>query len=319
MIWLTLRQHRAQLLTTAGLLAAFGALLLVSGIEAMRYLAENAPEGCPGPGAACAAVVDGMGDRYELAYPIVSILPLVGPALVGAFWGVPLLAREYERGSHLLAWGQSVTVKRWLSVKLAVLSGAAVLAGAALSAMTSAWLSAFDGAVAGDALANPGIFNVTGLAPAAWWLCAFALGAALGAAVRRTLPAMAATVVAIVIAFPALLFAQAYYAEPIEVFAANRGALLQKGGIVVSEAWVDPQGRRLDGAPEGVCPALGPTGSDREQIAEQNCLTDKGYRMLFKYHPPERFWRFQWTQAALLAIVAAALVAFTVRLAGRPR
>jgi len=30
------------------------------------------------------------------------------PALVGAFWGAPLIARELETGTHRLVWNQSV-------------------------------------------------------------------------------------------------------------------------------------------------------------------------------------------------------------------
>jgi len=47
MTWLTWRQHRAQLITTAGLLIALGVLLLVSGREAAAYIAEHAPGWLP--------------------------------------------------------------------------------------------------------------------------------------------------------------------------------------------------------------------------------------------------------------------------------
>ena len=44
----------------------------------------------------------------------------VVPAVVGAFWGAPLVARELEAGTHRLAWNQAVTRTRWLTTKLAV-------------------------------------------------------------------------------------------------------------------------------------------------------------------------------------------------------
>ena len=34
--------------------------------------------------------------------------PRVAPALLGIFWGAPLVAREYETGTYRLAWTQSV-------------------------------------------------------------------------------------------------------------------------------------------------------------------------------------------------------------------
>ena len=42
----------------------------------------------------------------------------VVPAVVGAFWGAPLVARELEAGTHRLAWTQSVTRGRWLATRL---------------------------------------------------------------------------------------------------------------------------------------------------------------------------------------------------------
>jgi len=42
---------------------------------------------------------------------------LATPALLGIFWGAPLIARELETGTCRLAWNQSVTRTRWLTVK----------------------------------------------------------------------------------------------------------------------------------------------------------------------------------------------------------
>jgi ABC-type transport system involved in multi-copper enzyme maturation permease subunit len=39
----------------------------------------------------------------------VKILLLAAPALIGMFWGAPLIAREFETGTFRLAWTQDVT------------------------------------------------------------------------------------------------------------------------------------------------------------------------------------------------------------------
>ena len=44
----------------------------------------------------------------------------LAPAVIGAFWGAPLVARELEAGTHRLVWNQSVTRTRWLATKLGV-------------------------------------------------------------------------------------------------------------------------------------------------------------------------------------------------------
>ena len=41
------------------------------------------------------------------------------PAVIGAFWGAPLISRGLEAGTFRLAWNQSVTRTRWTLVKLA--------------------------------------------------------------------------------------------------------------------------------------------------------------------------------------------------------
>ena len=50
-----------------------------------------------------------------------------GIALLGGFWGAPLVVRELETGTHRLVWSQSVTRTRWLATRL----GVSVLAAAA--------------------------------------------------------------------------------------------------------------------------------------------------------------------------------------------
>ncbi|MFC7592015.1 hypothetical protein ACFQYP_56095 [Nonomuraea antimicrobica] len=144
MIWVTWRQHRAQILVTAGFLALLGLLLLGSAIEANWHVTEHAP-GCPGPVEQCLEVVAGLFDRYDAVYSVFGWMPLVAPALIGAFWGAPLLGREYERGTHRLAWTQGVPVRRWLVIKLSVLGGAVVAGGLLLSLMVSLWRPVFKG------------------------------------------------------------------------------------------------------------------------------------------------------------------------------
>ena len=59
--------------------------------------------------------------------------PDVAPALIGIFWGAPLVTRELEAGTFRLAWNQSVTRARWMAVKLGLI-GLAAMATAGCSA-----------------------------------------------------------------------------------------------------------------------------------------------------------------------------------------
>jgi hypothetical protein len=107
------------------------------------------------------------------------------PALIGAFWGAPLIARELETGTHRLAWNQSVTPRRWLAVKLTVLGLAGAAVAGTLSAL-STWAAGPVDQVAGDRF-NAILFGARGVVPIGYAVFGFVLGAVTGLLVRRTL------------------------------------------------------------------------------------------------------------------------------------
>jgi hypothetical protein len=111
-------------------------------------------------------------------------------ALIGALIGAPLVAREVEQRTHLAAWTQSVSRRRWYATKTAAL--ATGLAGAGLIAgMVNAWLQ--HQLTAGDTTGSRwSWFASVNLAPAGEAVLAFTLAVAFGAVLRRTLPAIAA-------------------------------------------------------------------------------------------------------------------------------
>ena len=79
--------------------------------------------------------------------PLQSALPFIvilAPALIGLFFGAPLIARELETGTFRLAWTQSVTRRRWLAVKLGLVGLAAMAIGGLLTWMVDWWASPLD-------------------------------------------------------------------------------------------------------------------------------------------------------------------------------
>ncbi|MEV4299821.1 ATP-binding cassette domain-containing protein [Microbispora rosea] len=162
----------------------------------------------------------------------------------GAFWGAPLLGREYERGTHRLAWTQSVPVGRWLAVKLSVLGGAVVAGGLLLSLMVSLRRPVFR-AGADSTFGNIGLFNMVEVDPAAWWLYAFALGTVAGSLFRRTLPAMALVVAGVTVTMYTLFRLSDYYAGPARTELTSTGVLDDHDARLVSDAWVEPSGREV--------------------------------------------------------------------------
>jgi hypothetical protein len=148
------RQHRGQLLWTAALLATYCVLMLVVGRSADRWLAgyhhwlaELRAAGCPLPGgrdgtvhapsAACQALLaryqggaqPAFTSAYNFAIPVFEEgLPLA-MVLIGVLVGAPLVARELEQRTQLVAWTQSVARRRWYTTKVGVLAAGLALAG----------------------------------------------------------------------------------------------------------------------------------------------------------------------------------------------
>lgn len=132
-------------------------------------------------------------DELSSGYRSLQLLgtALVGvPAFIGAFWGAPLVARELEAGTHRLAWTQSVTRRRWLATKLAIAGAIAVVVSGVFSLLFTWWSLPFDRLGNRIGTAN---FGQRGIAPIAYALFALVLGTLLGTVIRRTQPAMAAT------------------------------------------------------------------------------------------------------------------------------
>ncbi len=122
------------------------------------------------------------------------VLVLVAPGLIGMFWGAPLVAREFEDGTFRLAWTQSVTRRRWMTVKLAVVGLASMAAAGLLSLVVTWWSGPLDRA----GLNQFATFDQRGIAPIGYAAFAFTLGVLAGALIRRTLPAMFVTLVVFV-------------------------------------------------------------------------------------------------------------------------
>src|SRR3954468_18736868 len=141
MIWLTWRQSRTQLIAVFGLVAAACAWLAVTGPALARLARRNDD------------VYDLLTSNDRLLFNGGIAVLAVAAAVIGIFWGAPLVARELEAGTYRLAWNQSVTRGRWLTVKL----GFAVLATAAAGGILAAASTWGAGPAAGGARPLDGV------------------------------------------------------------------------------------------------------------------------------------------------------------------
>jgi hypothetical protein len=141
-------------------------------------------------------------------------LILLVPAVIGIFWGAPLVAREIETGTYRLAWTQGVSRRRWLLVKLGIMGLASMVVAGLFSLMITWWSIPFD-KINQDRF-TPVTFSLRGLAPIGYAAFAFALGVTIGLLVHRILPAMALTlVIFIAIRVVVMLWVRPYFVAPL--------------------------------------------------------------------------------------------------------
>jgi ABC-2 family transporter len=328
MIWLTWRQHRQQALAGAiglGLVAAF--LLLTHAGIASNFRSSGLQSCLASPGRDCGELASQF-DRQFRGLQFLAALFLVIPVLVGLFWGAPVVAREIEQGTYRLLWTQSVTRTRWYWTKLALIAGA-VAVGAAVFAELVTWWSAIFVRVH-DNRFTPGIFDFRGIVPIAYVLFGLALGVLVGTLVRRTLPAMAATLGAfIAVRVLVDLFARPHYlpAKTVSspIVATAKGIMI--GSPTLNGAWIinqttqDRFGHVLFGGAGidfrgvgGLCPGVtmpplpGGVSAAPSNSGLSQCLNRIGAHTVTTYQPAGRFWAFQGIEFALYAALAAALL-----------
>jgi hypothetical protein len=123
MTWVAWRQQRASAVAAAVLLAVGGLVLLASGWQVTASARDSGLAACVAAGGDCRVLAEAFASRYGPILEPVSTLGALLPVVLGVLVGAPLLAREFEQGTHRLAWTQSVTRGRWLAARLAVAAG----------------------------------------------------------------------------------------------------------------------------------------------------------------------------------------------------
>ena len=338
MTWLTWRQFRVQAITAAAVMAAFAILLAATGPHLASLYAASGISGCKP--ASCGNLAAGFlaqlstAGTYAVLDLIGVVIILLTPAVIGLFWGAPLIARELETGTAALAWNQSVTRTRWLAVKLTVYGLAAMAVTEGLSLMQAWWAAPIGRAVGqlgslhftlpgefGFVLSrfSPLAFATQGITPLGYAAFGFALGTAAGVLIRRTVPAMAVTLAifaAVQIAMPLWVRPHLFPAQHTVVSVASLDSLRpdnipgHPGAWLLSTQTVTVAGQPVYAAP-AACPAPSLVkGSDSGEGAYLDCLASHGIREEFSYQPASRYWAFQGTETAIYLALALILAGY---------
>jgi hypothetical protein len=329
MAGVTWRQHRIALAGVAVLLGALAVWLWIIGTP--LHHAYAAAAAChPASSPACQSLADTfdasatnhfMGNKG----PGGVLLQLV-PALIGAFAGAPVLAREMETGTFRYAWTQGFGRWRWALAKLVLLAVVLAAATGAFGVLVSWYYQPYFG----TGNQAPGLYESSPLVTLftlrevtfpAWTLAAFAIGALAGMLIRRVVPAIVATLAAYAgLAFATAGLLREHYLTPLVTTSLNLPG--------TSTAWIISQWSTKDGrfAFAGNPPSsllnqycssnpAGKDGPPGEAFAQ--CLAQHGYTQWTSYQPASRFWPFQWIEGGWLLALSALLIAATIWLVHR--
>ena len=333
-------QSRTQTLAVAGALAALAVAAAVTGIQLSHLYTSDVAHCQTG----CDFAINQFLNHDNFLQRALDILAQVTPALLGIFWGAPLLARELETGTYRLAWTQSVTRTRWLLIKLGLAGLATVTVAGLLTLTITWWYRALDTLDTNQYA----VFDRRDIAPIGYAVFAFAAGALIGVVIRRTLPAMATTLGVYVFARIAIAtWIRPHFLPPLHTtlsllnagglgFVSSNGSpitLVAKGSSgpntwTLSSQIVTGTGHKasadqLSAFLHQYCPGIAvppplsppvnhPIKAGPAAAAAFDACRNQAARMfhiLVTYQPASRYWTFQWIETGIfiaLALLAAA-------------
>jgi hypothetical protein len=328
-------QSRTQTVTVAALLGALAVVAAITGIQLSHlYMTEVAH--CQ---TGCDLAINDFGHHQAFLQHALDILAMAAPALLGIFWGAPLLARELETGTYRLAWTQSVSRSRWLVTKIGVGAGMTVAVAGLLTLTITWWYRALDhvGSNQYD------LFERRDIAPIGYAAFAFAAGVLLGAVIRRVVPAMAATLAIFIGARVAVaIWLRPHLLSPLHKsvsllgtdgfgFASSNGGpitlmakasagvntwtqsthIVTSGGHTATSAQLSSfiqQHCPAIANPPAVAPGLNhpvkadPAGAASFEACRQQAA--KMFHLVLTYQPASRYWALQWLECSIFLALA---------------
>jgi len=230
--------------------------------------------------------------------------------LAGVFLRAPLVAREAETGTAMLAWTQDASRTRWL---LAQAAPVAVLLGivAAALQLEYGWLPGLRAATTAQVPWSPEAFTLHPLPLAGWTALTVSLAVLLGAVIRRTVPALAAAAACAAALYAATALWRAYYLPPLHVADPARfSGGYYSWGTTPRVAWTSGRADDISsaaGLPDGRLLSWAQVAHHTNTWLRLHHLS-----LWFTYQPGSRYGTFQVIEFGWLTVLSACLIAATV-------
>ena len=312
MAWVTWRQHRPQLLGTAGLLLLVAIAALVTDLPVRAAYHRHVLSSClpPATRSGCELIVSHFRSEFASRAAAARYL-IVLPALPGLFIGAPLLAREFEHGTFRLAWTQGISRRRWLLSKTLLLTLTTVAAAALLAVLAMWWRQPFDNV---DGRISPVGFDVEGFVVPAYAFFSLAVGVLAGALLRRTIPAMSLAAAAFfAVRLGVEKFLRPHYLAPLHRTANGLTQGARARDWVLENRLVDAVGRQISAARED----LAILHAQHARVDPQDYLLSLGWKRVITFQPDGRFWTFQAIEMGVFVLLGLLAVAASLALVRR--
>ena len=274
--WVTWRQHRAALAGVAALLGALALYLLIMGLKIHEAYAKFAA--ChPAGSAACQQLQHALDSYYGSQQGSVMSSGINAQTVPFLLLAVVLTAVAFVF-SQLFSWYFQPFIAEGKTSKFPMQ-----------------------------------VFGNTGVAFAAWTLLAFVMAAFLGVVIRRTVPAMAATLtVWTVLAVTTMDTLRQHYGTPVTASGNNPPG----GSAWLLDGWITgPNGKPVTGSLNQVLPIS--VQNSPNPNAFTNWLSAHHYTQWWSFQPGSRFWPFQLIEGGWLLALSLVLIAATVWLVRR--
>lgn len=236
LLWVTWRQHRSILVTTGVLCVLVAVTMLVASTTSRGGYADP-----------------WWVQQIDILAELSTMFLMAFGGLVAVFWAAPLLAREFEAGTHLLVWSQDVPARRLVWAKSAWLTLAAALLSLLIGGMALPMV-AQRGPYIG--LLEEPYFSAAPHVQLGYVLFGFALGLLVSVLARQTVLAMGVTLGGFLLTrFVVAVYLRPYYAPPVrytDPLNDRSSTFPESYGMIVDNGILDRAGNPVD---PSNCPA----------------------------------------------------------------
>jgi hypothetical protein len=304
MTWVAWRQGRSENVLVVEVLAALAALLLLTGAHMRTVFHANGLGACTGAStkpASCALLSSDFESQFDTLNQLGQWLGLT-PGLVGVLLAAPLVL-ELDQGTYRLAWTQSITPRRWLTTRLAMLLFGAVLCGGLMIALTTWSRQPLDSLLG---RMDPNTFDLEGVVPIAYTLFAATAVLSIGTVTRRTGLAVSAGFGAYVIVRLILRTTRQHLIPPVHVLMpVPQGPRGVFHAWEISHGFTDPRGHAIPSTVITSC-------FNARGNLDTYCLARHHVYQSFVYEPASRFWSLQAAESGIFLAISAAAIGLTV-------